>query len=119
MPVKAVKKPDFIYIAYKRECPKDYMDFKAELLNVTDTEGNSGDIVVDVTKSEVFNEAEVACISTVLRVLHGTKRTLRLIMSRPIYKKLEYSNLFKAKNIAVYDNHRDFMVDINKNLLTS
>ena len=106
-----------MYVAYKREGPKDYMDFKTELLNFAKA-GNAEDIVVDVTKSGVFNEAEIGILAIVLRALRGTKRTLRLIMSRPIYKRLESTNLFKAENIAAYGNYKDFMLDINKSWKT-
>ena len=113
MPVISVQKQGFAYVAYKREGPKDYLDFKTELLNFAKT-GNAEDIVVDITKSGVFNEAEIGILAIVMRALHGTKRTLRLIMSRPIYKRLESTNLFKAENIAAYGNYKDFMLDINK-----
>ncbi|MGB7569137.1 MAG: hypothetical protein WBM07_14855 [Chitinivibrionales bacterium] len=114
MPVKLIKKPGFAYVAYCRKSPKDFVDFKSELFNFAKAKGNSDDIVVDITKSGSFNEGDIGVLVGVLQALHGTKRTLRLIMSPPIYKKMESINLFKVKNIVGYDNYKDFMDDVNK-----
>ncbi len=118
MPVKSLEKPGFEYVAYRRESPKDYMDFKTELFRYAKDKKDSRDIVVDATKADVLNEAEIELLLRVLRELRGTKRTLRLIMSKPIFRKLESSNLFHAPNVAGYDNHKDFMADI-RNLKAS
>jgi anti-anti-sigma regulatory factor len=114
MPVKLIKKPGFAYVAYCRKSPKDFVDFKSELLNFAKAKENSDDIVVDITKSDSFNEGDIGVLAGVLQALHGTKQTLRLIMSPPIYKKMESINLLKAKNIVGYDNYKDLIVDLNK-----
>ena len=112
MPVKSIKKKGFAYIAYCRVNDKDYLDFKTELLSKA--KENLDDIVVDVTKSGALNEAEIWVLIRVLQIFHGTKRTLRLIMSKSIYMKLEHTNFFKANNFVVYKSHKDFLADVNK-----
>src|SRR5271157_1828200 len=114
MPVKSIKNPGFVYMIYWRECPKDFIYFRTEVLNFAKAKKNSDDIVVDATKSNGFNELEIGLLAEVLRTLRETTRTLRLIMSKPIYDKLNSMNFFKADNIAAYNNHEEYYAYVNK-----
>jgi prephenate dehydratase len=114
MPVKSIEKEGFAYIAYRREGTKDYMDFKAEVEAHVKKDGGSNDIVLDLTKSDSLTEDEMGVLAEVLGSFRGTKRALRLILSKPIHDKLDSQNFFKANNLSAYDNHASFLEFLKK-----
>jgi len=114
MPIKSIEKETFTYLVYKRESLHDYMEFKDELDRFVKTKDSKKDVVVDFTKSDSITEGEAGLLANVLKKFMGTKRTLRLIVTKPIQEKLNSQNLFMSDNLMIFNSHKLFLEFLEK-----
>jgi hypothetical protein len=113
MSIKTLTKDRFTFIAYKRENFGDYVELKKTVDGLTSQEHTS-DIAIDFTPCISILENEMAIIASTIKKLLPTKRCLHLITKEADLKKLRQNHIMSFENVKVYENHSEFLNDVNR-----
>lgn len=114
MPLQKLEKPGFIYIAYRRDGARDFLELKNVLEKSCLHDPSLRDIIIDLTKHASLTHGEISLLMNFLKDLQGDKRRLMIITNSHIKRKFVDANIHILKNVNVFDNHADFFASLKE-----
>jgi hypothetical protein len=112
MPIKKLEKASFVYMAYSRKTPDDFLAFRKELVSCATISKNK-DIVLDLTDDDTIGDGEVLLLTNIANSFSGTQRKIWVLAPKAVQQKLENQHLFKTGNAAGYENRDDLLKNLN------
>jgi len=91
----------FLFIRYEPEEMSDQQNLKNELLAESES-GKARDTVLQFTNATAIYSMEIGIIVQFLKTLHGSERTLRLVVSNYVCEMLKTMNIHKIPNLVLY-----------------
>lgn len=104
MPVRKFDNADFLYIIYNREKISDIERLREEMALEASQENLGRDTIVDLSRAEMISSVEISILVKFLKMLPGTGRFLRLVVSKYLREILTNINLHRIPNLILYDN---------------
>ena len=106
MPTQSLEKSGYVYIAYRRNGFRDFLEFKGTIEAIFRKTNEERDIIIDFSIVGTLSEWEISVLANIVKRFQGTNRWLKIIADESQKNKIESTNLHKAGNISIHVSMR-------------
>ena len=118
MPIKILEKASFIYIAYSRKTPGDFLALRKDIVSCATVSKNK-DIVLDLMNDDTIGDGEILLLTNIAREFSGSSRKIWVLAPQAVQQKLEKQDLFKTGNAVGFENRDELLKNLNDFLIAS
>lgn len=102
MPTQSLEKSGYIYIVYRRNEFRDFLEFRGTIEAIFRKINEEKNIIIDFSIVGTLSEWEISVLANIVKRFQGTNRWLKIIADETQKNKIESTNLLKAGNVSIH-----------------